>query len=150
MNTLLDLKSQFFDEFGHILANGRLLVYVLGTTTHAELYSDPAMSLPVANPIGLSSAGWASVQLYSPSDLTVLVQSLDGYDEMDQPIFRPSGRDVIGSASSGSSYSGLSVVTLSRLARTIGHGGRADVALNYATADDSFQRVYIWDAFDGR
>lgn len=149
MNTLLDLKPQFFDEFGHILADGRLLVYVLGTTTHAELYSDPAMSLPVANPVGLSSAGWSSVQLYSPSDLTVLVQSLDGYDEMDQPIYSTvKDFDVVASGASGASYYGLSVVDTIVDLRGLSDmvDGQMIAVKGYAAADDSFQRVYIWDA----
>ncbi|MFA5952925.1 MAG: hypothetical protein WC807_21930 [Hyphomicrobium sp.] len=49
--------SQQLDSSGNPLSGGRLYFYQAGTTTPQSAYSDSALTLPLANPITLDSAG---------------------------------------------------------------------------------------------
>ena len=49
--------SQQFDSSGNPLNGGKLYFYQAGTTTPQSAYSDSALTLPLANPITLDSAG---------------------------------------------------------------------------------------------
>ena len=76
-------RQQFLDNNGAPLAGGKLYVYLAGTTTPADTYSDSALTTPNTNPVILDSAGRAVVYLdatvyksglKTPADVTIYTQ----------------------------------------------------------------------------
>lgn len=54
---------QLFDNYGEILAGGKVYTYEAGTSTPLATYTDLAGAVPNANPVILDSAGRASIRL---------------------------------------------------------------------------------------
>ena len=148
MRAVIDTRQSFFDENGAVLAAGRLIVFKYGTTTHADIFQDPELTLPLSNPLGLSSASWTSTQVYAAEDITVLVQKYEGLDEFSQSIFSTVKTfDVLSQSSgTGTGNGGLSIVdTIPDLRGVSGMVENQVVAVKgYSDADDCYVRHYIW------
>lgn len=52
-----DLDTQYFDDAGDPLVNGKIYFYETGTTTPKTTYADVNLSVPNANPVILTAAG---------------------------------------------------------------------------------------------
>jgi hypothetical protein len=52
-----DLDSQYFDDSGNPLVNGKIYFYETGTTTPKTTYADVNYTIPNANPVVLTAAG---------------------------------------------------------------------------------------------
>lgn len=77
MSILIDILSAgAIDDQGDALDSGVVYVYEVGTTTPVAVYSDDALTLPVANPITLDSAGKAEV--YVNQKVRLVIEDSDG------------------------------------------------------------------------
>jgi len=94
MALLFPAGYQFFDSNGAPLASGTINFYDTGTTNDKDAYSDSAMTVAVANPYSLNSAGRLAVNIYGSGVYTILVKDSDavqvfsrddvfGWDESD-------------------------------------------------------------------
>lgn len=85
MALLLDiLAAGVVDDSGLQLSNGVVYVYQPGTTTKVSVYSDDALTNPVANPITLDVAGKAEV--YTESTVRLVIEDENGnpIDDLDR------------------------------------------------------------------
>ena len=73
-----------FDGDGFALAGGKVYTYEVGSTTPIVTYSDPAQTVPNANPVILDSQGKAPIYITGPWKMVVkdasdvLVRTHDG------------------------------------------------------------------------
>ncbi len=72
---LLNPVLTFFDSNGNPLAGGSVLFTQVGVGTHQAIYSDPALSTPLTNPVPLNAAGRTSTSTTGP-DTPVYLQQL--------------------------------------------------------------------------
>lgn len=148
MQAVIDTRQSYLDENGDILSAGRLIVYKFGTTEYADIFQDSELTLPLDNPLGLSSASWTSTQVYAGESLTVLVQKYEGLDEFDQPIFSTVKTfDSMASASnSGGSSGSISLVDTIEDLRNINGMVDTQIAMvkGYSSPSDCYVRKYIW------
>ena len=54
---------QLFDDYGEVLAGGKVYTYEAGTTTPLATYQDLSGAIPNANPVVLDAAGRATIRL---------------------------------------------------------------------------------------
>lgn len=148
MSAVIDTRQSFLDGNGAIVASGRLVVYKLHTTELADVYQDAAHLVPLANPIGLSSASWTSTQVYSPEDTTVELQAYQGQDESDVAIFSTVKIfDVYAAAVQPEVDTATlpSVDTIPALrALSAMSDGQLIAVKGYSDKEDSYVRMYIW------
>lgn len=134
-------RQQFFDNNGDPLAGGLLDVYLAGTTTRTDTYSDAALTTPNANPVVLDSAGRATVFLDALSYKFVLKNSLGAViwtqDEVSGVPSFGSATDVQGTA--GEDIAARDAVYLSDGSVGMGGAGTAGrwMRLNATTFDKS-------------
>ena len=78
-----DLDTQYFDDAGNPLVNGKVYFYESGTTTLKNTFADVNLSIPNTNPVILTAAGRqpniffdgvAKAILTSNSDVQILVR----------------------------------------------------------------------------
>lgn len=146
---LIDTRQTYLDEHGRPIELGRLVVYKMGTTTAADLFQDEAYTLPLANPLTLSSAAWASTQVYCPESATVLVQAYAGDTEHGQPMYSTvKDYEVIAASAGQSSASGPVLLETIADLRDYADMGAGDAVMveGYYAHGDCYIREYIWDA----
>lgn len=148
MQAVIDTRQSYLDENGDVLSAGRLIVFKFGTTEYADIFQDSELTLPLENPLGLSSASWTSTQVYAGESLTVIVQKYEGIDEFDQPIFSTVKTfDCLASASnSGGSSGSISLVDTIEDLRNVNGMQDTQIAMvkGYASPTDSYVRKYVW------
>lgn len=89
-----------FDTTGlELCSNGTLTFYVRGTTTPKNTYNAPDLITANSNPVSLTSAGRASVQVWMDGDYTVLLK-----DELGATVW---SRDIYDPESSGTTIPAL-------------------------------------------
>lgn len=148
MQAVIDTRQSYLDENGDIVSAGRLIVYKYGTTEYADIFQDSELTLPLDNPLGLSSASWTSTQVYAGQSLTVIVQKYDGLDEFDQPVYSTVKTfDSMASASnSGGSSGSITMVDTIEDLRNINGMMDTQIAMvkGYSSPSDCYVRKYIW------
>jgi hypothetical protein len=136
-------RQQFFDNNGDPLAGGLLDVFLAGTSTRTNTYSDAALSSANTNPVELDSAGRASIFLDALSYKFVLKTSAGAViwtqDEVSGVPSFGSATDVQGTA--GEDIAARDAVYLSD--GTVGMGGAGTAGrwmrLNATTLDKSLR-----------
>ena len=64
-----DLDTQYFDDAGDPLVNGKIYFYESGTTTLKGTFADINQSIPNTNPVILTAAG----HVHTPDDPSILI-----------------------------------------------------------------------------
>lgn len=148
MLAVIDTRPSYLDENGDVLAAGRLIVYKFGTTELADIFQDQEFTLPLANPLGLSSASWTSTQVYANEAVTVLAQKYEGLDEFGQEIFSTVKTYDVLSQSAGSGTSADSLFIVDNVEDLRNYEGMEDTQVilvkGYVTPTDCYVRKYIW------
>ena len=68
---------QLFDEYGEVLAGGKVFTYEAGTTTPLATYQDLAGATPNTNPVILNAAGRATIRLTDGVSYKYIVRDSD-------------------------------------------------------------------------
>ncbi|MHB1260324.1 MAG: hypothetical protein ACYC2H_01270 [Thermoplasmatota archaeon] len=140
-------RQQFFDNNGDPLVGGFLDVYLAGTTTRTDSYSDAALTTPNPNPVELDSAGRAAIFLDALSYKFVLKNALGvliwSQDEVSGVPGFGSASDVTGTA--GEDIAARDAVFLSDGSTGMGGAGTAGrwVRLDATTLDKSVKPLAV-------
>lgn len=80
------LGSQYFDNAGDPLVNGKIRFYESGTTTDKTTYADAALTIPNTNPVILSAAGRQPNIFFNGTAKAILFTSDDVQIEVRDPV----------------------------------------------------------------
>ena len=78
MSLLIHPGYRVIDGNEQDVAAGRLHIYLNRTSTYANIYSDPEMSVLLANPLDLDGGGLVPVNVYGEDLFTLRVEYSDG------------------------------------------------------------------------
>ena len=134
---LIDTRPTFLDAVGNRLALGRLVIYKQGSTTLANAFSDSEMTVPTANPVPLTDAGWTANTIYVDESVTIHAQDAENADVK---IFDVS-ESVGGSVNTDAS---ILVDTMADLALVTPADGLICRVKGYYNAFDCPERIYIF------
>lgn len=87
---------QLFDDYGEVLAGGKVYSYEAGTTTPLATYTDLAGAVPNTNPVILNAAGRATIRVTDGVAYKFVVRNSD--DELVETIDNIVEGDAAGSA----------------------------------------------------
>lgn len=69
---------QFFDNTGQVLADGSITFSDSGTTTPRDTWSDPGLTTPNPNPVGLDGAGRPDVDMWLEGSYRIVLRNALG------------------------------------------------------------------------
>lgn len=105
------IGTQYFDNAGDPLVNGRLYFYESGTSIDKDTFADAALTIPNSNPVLLSAAGRQPSIFFNGSARVVLTDKNDVQIEDRDPIGAEDVEGAFGDWNSVSAYDAGEIVT---------------------------------------
>jgi hypothetical protein len=151
-------KPQFFDQNGNPLAGGTLEVYLAGTSTPTNLYSDAVLTIPAGTVITLNSRGEPPTPLFGSYAVAyklilkdpagAIIYTLDGYRWLDVDPYQANFPVTTRETSAGVTPTALGFPAGD--VRRYGASATASPAVNRAAiqaALDCNNTVFLFDTF---